>query len=184
MAARTIGYVALLRGVNVGGHNLVSMADLCRVVDEAGMSGARSLLQSGNLVFRGGAKAGAAVERLLEAAVAKRLDLRTDLHVRTAAEWAAIVAANPFVDEAEREPSRTFLFAFKEPLDGAKVKALRAAIPGRERIEAAGRELFAVYPDGMGRSKLTTALIDRTLGARGTARNWNTVLKLAAAIGD
>jgi uncharacterized protein (DUF1697 family) len=67
----------------------------------------------------------------------------------------------------------------------AEIADLRAAIVGHERIEAIGRDLFIVYPDGVGRSKLTTALIERKLGARrGTGRNWNTVLKIAAALDE
>jgi uncharacterized protein (DUF1697 family) len=63
------------------------------------------------------------------------------------------------------------------PKAGA-VKALQAAITGREIVRAHGREAYLVYPDGIGPSKLTHALIEKTLGTRGTGRNWNTVLKL------
>ena len=65
----------------------------------------------------------------------------------------------------------------------AELAALKSAIPGRERIEAHGRDLYIVYPDGIGRSKLTLALIERKLATRGTGRNWNTVLKLQALAG-
>jgi uncharacterized protein (DUF1697 family) len=68
-------------------------------------------------------------------------------------------------------------------VDRAAVAALQSAIAGRETVRAKGREAYITYPDGMGRSKLTTALIEKHLGCRGTARNWNTVLKLAAAAG-
>ena len=64
----------------------------------------------------------------------------------------------------------------------ADVKALRAAIAGRERVEAVGAQAYLAYPDGIGRSRLTTASIERTLGTRGTARNWNTVVKLAVML--
>ncbi len=69
---------------------------------------------------------------------------------------------------------------FKRAPKPADVEALRAAITGREVVEAVGAHAYLVYPDGIGRSRLTTALIERTLGTRGTGRNWNTVLKLAA----
>jgi uncharacterized protein (DUF1697 family) len=181
-------FVALLRAVNVGGRNMVAMDDLRRLLAETGMSEVRSLLQSGNLVFRdakntGGARGGAALEQRLEAEAAKRLDLHTEFHVRTAGEWDAIVARNPFRAEAKGDPGHLLMMCFKETLDLKRVKVLQAAIPGRERFEAAGREAYVVYPDGIGTSKLTTARIDKTLGARGTGRNWNPVLKLAAAAG-
>jgi uncharacterized protein (DUF1697 family) len=70
--------------------------------------------------------------------------------------------------------------ALKEAPPASAVKGLQEAIPGRETVRARGRELYVVYPDGIGRSKLTVALMDRKLGTRGTGRNWNTVTKLAA----
>ena len=102
------------------------------------------------------------------------------IHVRTATEWAAVVAGNPFPDEAKRDPGHLIVFAFKDTLAAAAVKALQAAITGREVVRASGRHAYVVYPDGAGKSRLTPALMDRKLGARGTGRNWNTVLKLAA----
>ena len=71
----------------------------------------------------------------------------------------------------------------KSAPDATRVKALQAAIVGPEIVRAKGRHAYIVYPDGMGRSRLTSALIERTLGTRGTARNWNTVLKLGALVG-
>jgi uncharacterized protein (DUF1697 family) len=174
-------FIALLRGVNLAGRKMVAMADLRELLERLKFSEPRSLLQSGNLLFRTGARSGAALERLLETEAAQRLDLTTDFHVRSAAEWKATLARNPFPDEAKRDPGRLLVMLFKEELDAVRVKALQAAIPGRERFAAKGREAFLVYPDGVGQSRLTTALLDRTLGARGTARNWNTVQKLAAA---
>jgi uncharacterized protein (DUF1697 family) len=68
----------------------------------------------------------------------------------------------------------------KSAVPAANLKALQAAIRGRETVRAEGKELYAVYPDGVGRSKLTHALIERKLATRATGRNWNTVLKIAA----
>jgi uncharacterized protein (DUF1697 family) len=69
---------------------------------------------------------------------------------------------------------------FKHAPNAADVKALRAAISGREILEVIGASAYVVYPDGIGRSRLTTALIEKALGTRGTGRNWNTVVKLAS----
>jgi uncharacterized protein (DUF1697 family) len=177
--------IALLRAVNVAGRNMVAMADLRQLLERAGLSDPKSLLQSGNLVFGDSKRrSGAALERLLETEAAKRLDLHTEFFVRTADEWQGVIARNPFPGEAESDPGHLLVMTFKEKLDPSRVKALQAAIVGRERIRADGREAYVVYPDGVGRSKLTTALIDKSLGARGTGRNWNTVLKLAAACTD
>lgn len=171
-------HVALLRGVNVGGHNPVAMADLRDLCARLEFHDVRSLLQSGNLVFRTDARRGPALERLLEADVEKRLGLKTTFFVRTAEEWRAVVARNPFREEARRDPSHLLVMFLKDALAMGAVEALRAAITGREVVRAAGREAYIVYPDGVGRSRLTGSLIERKLGTCGTARNWNTVLKL------
>jgi uncharacterized protein (DUF1697 family) len=176
--------IALLRAVNVGGRGAVAMADLRDFIAALGFTEARSLLQSGNLVFDAGRQAGPALERLLEREAAKRLELRTDFFVRSAKELAAIVGKNPFRKEARDDPGHLVVMFLKEAAGPEAVDALRAAIKGREVIRAAGRHLYIVYPDGIGRSRLTNAVIEGKLGTRGTGRNWNTVLKLAELVGD
>jgi uncharacterized protein (DUF1697 family) len=99
-------HIALLRGVNVGGHKPVSMSDLRDLLTKLGFPGARSLLQSGNLVFRSDTRTDADLERLLETEAEKRLDLHTDFLLRTVRELKAVVAHNPFRDEAENDPCR------------------------------------------------------------------------------
>ena len=173
----------MLRGINLAGHKQVAMADLRDLLTGLGFTDARSLLQSGNLVFRGGNRTGARLERLLEAEAKKRLALETDFFVRTAQEWKAIVSRNPFRAEAERDPGHLLVLFLKDTPGAQDVQALEAAITGREVVRADGAHAYIVYPDGIGRSRLTHALIERKLGTRGTGRNWNTVLKLAALAG-
>jgi uncharacterized protein (DUF1697 family) len=175
-------YIGLLRGINVGGNQMVPMADLRELLTKLGFSDVKTLLQSGNAVFRGPVKAPAALERQLETALGKRFAFTPDCHVRSAEEWHAIVKGNPFPAEARKDPGHLLMTCFKEPLDPAKVKAAQASITGPERLRADGRHLYMVFPDGIGNSK-AMGPVDRSLGARGTARNWNTVLKLAALAG-
>jgi uncharacterized protein (DUF1697 family) len=173
-------YLALLRGINVGGHKQVAMADLRDLLTQLGLADPRSLLQSGNLVFGANERTSVQLERRLEAEVAKRLGLQTDCFVRTAREWEGVVAHNPFHKEAARDPGHLLVMFLKDAPSVTGVKALQAAITGREVVRAAGKHLYIVYPDGIGRSRLTNAVIDKQLGTRGTGRNWNTVVKLAA----
>jgi uncharacterized protein (DUF1697 family) len=177
-------HIGLLRAVNLPGHNKVSMRDLQLLLASVGMEDARTLLQSGNVVFRTAVSPSEKVERLLENAAAKRLGVSTDFFVRTAAEWKRIVSANPFRDEATRDPGHLLVMVLKDAPDPGAVAALQKAITGREIIRARGREAYITYPDGVGRSRLTTAMLERALATRGTARNWNTVLKLAALAAD
>ena len=176
-------HVALLRAVNLAGYNKVGMADLKALLIGLGFEDAQTLLQSGNIVFTGGNKTTASLEQALQRAAAKQLELETDFFVRTAKEWQAIVDANPFPREATDDPSHLLAVILKDEVSAANVTALQKAIVGREVVRAKGRCAYIVYPDGIGRSKLTTAIIEKKLGTRGTARNWNTVLKLQTFAG-
>jgi len=171
-------YIALLRGINVGGHKKVAMPDLRDVVADLGFDDVRTLLQTGNLVFRGSARTGAALERLLEAEAEKRLGLLTAFLVRTDKEWQSVIARNPFPREAERDPSHLVVMFLQDAPRANDVKALQAASKGPEIIRAGGKHLYIVYPAGIARSRLNIDLIEAKLGTRGTGRNWNTVLKL------
>jgi uncharacterized protein (DUF1697 family) len=173
-----MNYFALLRAVNLPGYKQVAMAELREMLVKMGFGDVRSLLQSGNLAFRGKARASAPLERVLEAEAAKRLALETDFFVRTAEEWTEVIADNPFPREAQRDPGRLIVFFLKGTTVAEHVKALQAAIKGPEIVRGEGRQAYIFYPDGQGRSRLTATLIEKKLGARGTGRNWNTVLKL------
>jgi uncharacterized protein (DUF1697 family) len=174
-----MAHIALLRGVNLGGHRAVAMADLRELATALGFSEVRTLLNSGNLVFDAGAHTSAQLEALLEGEAEQRLGLRTDFHVRSAGEWRAIIAKNPFPAEAKRDPARLIMFCLKTAPGAKAFTALQAAIKGPERVLGVGRHAYIYYPDGQGRSTLTIGIIDKALN-RGTGRNWNTVLKLAA----
>ena len=143
----------------------------------------KSLLQSGNLVFDGGGRrTGPTAERVLEEEALKRIGLAADFFLRTAEEWDAIVAGNPFGREAKADPGHLVLTCLKDAPDKGDVKALQAAIVGPEVVQAAGRHLYTVFPAGIGTSRLTSVLVERMLRTRGTGRNWNTVLKLHALV--
>lgn len=173
-------HIALLRAINLGAHNAVPTADLRDLLTRLGFGDVRSLLQTGNLVFQSDGSAGAQLERLLEAEAKKRLRLETDFFVRSGQEWRAVIKRNPFPREAVRDPAHLLVMFLKDAPDAKTVKALQAAITGSEVVRAVGKQLYAVYPDGIGRSRLTNAVIEKKLGTRGTGRNWNTILKLGA----
>lgn len=172
--------IALLRAVNVGGHGTVPMAQLRTELARQGFVEVRTLIQSGNLVFRSPGTPGPELEARLEHAIDRKFGVRTDAFVRTSAEWTEIVRRNPFPKEAATDPARLMLVCLKEAPVPAALSALRDAIRGREVVERVGRHLYAVYPDGMGSSKFTMTVVESRLGTRATARNWNTVSKLAA----
>lgn len=173
-------YIALLRGINVAGHKKIAMSDLRELMAHMGFEDPQSILQSGNLLFRSKAQPTGKLEQLLEAGIRKRLSLETHVFVRSAQEWQSVIAHNPFPEEAQHDPGHLVVMFFKSAPEPGNVKALQSAIAGSEVIRADGRQGYITYPDGQGRSRLTNALIESRLGTKGTARNWNTVLKLAA----
>lgn len=93
-----------------------------------------------------------------------------------------MIAGNPFPKEARNDPARLVVLFLKSAPSREAATALKRAIVGREIVNVIGRHAYVVYPDGMGRSRLTSVLIEARLGTRGTARNWNTVMKLGAML--
>jgi uncharacterized protein (DUF1697 family) len=162
----------------VGGHRSVGMTDLRDFLTKLGFDDARSLLQSGNVVFGSRARTGAELERFLEAESVKRFGIEIDFFVREPEEWKTMIRQNPFRKESELDPARLVVMLLKNPPRQEDVTALQESISGPEIVRAKGRHLYAFYPNGQGRSRLTNAVIERKLG-RCTGRNWNTVLKLA-----
>lgn len=176
--ASMAAYVALLRAVNLGGPTQVRMAALAELVERAGWVDVQTLLQSGNVVFRGAAADPSEIEQGLESLAARRLGLTTDFFVRTGAEWHAIASKNPFSRAAAQDPAHLVVTLLKDAPSSVEWKQLAESIRGREEVRGEDRHAYVVYPDGIGRSKLTAAAIERALGTRCTSRNWNTVRKL------
>ena len=161
-------YVALLRAVNVGGRKLL-MSDLKAIADEAALEKARTFIASGNLVFTS-SKSEAAMARLLEERLKAHMEAEVPVLVRTASEMAAVGEANPFPGASPSKVAAIFLQ--QAPPKDALENATGIA---DEELALGAREIYVHYPSGMGRSKLRLPA-----AAGGTARNMNTVAKLAA----
>jgi uncharacterized protein (DUF1697 family) len=162
-------YVALLRAVNVGGTGRLAMADLAAMCAEAGFTGVETYIASGNVVFDSTAQP-AKVKSALERHLAAHAGRPVGVVVRTAREMAAVLRANPF-PKAVPNHSYVIFLDDKPPKDAL----LRATGRKDETMQLGAREIYVRYPSGMGRSKL------RIPAAKsGTARNMNTVAKLAA----
>ena len=174
-------HIALLRGVNVGGRKVLK-DDLLGLAKDLGFDEAKTLLASGNLVLWGKSEGGAALEKRLEDGLEARMGLRTDFMVRSPAELKAIIAANPYPEQAEKGPNHLLVNFLKEPIAKDDVEILRAAITGRETVEVVGRELYVVFPDGIGESMLDRDWKKTKRYPTGTTRNWNTVGKLAEMV--
>jgi uncharacterized protein (DUF1697 family) len=171
-------YIGVLRAINLGSHNKIAMSDLRAMLETLGCEDPKTVVLSGNVVFKSAIGSADRVEKLLEDASTKHLGVTTDYFVRTAKEWHAIIEANPFPKAAKTDPGHLVMMCLRDAPSPAQVRTLQAAITGREIVKAHGKQAYFVYPDGIGRSKLTIKVIEKALGTTGTARNWNTVLKL------
>jgi len=170
-------YIALLKGINVGGNRRLPMADLKEALTQAGFESVRTILASGNVVLDAPRTEPAALEARLEAETTERLGVTTDYMVRDAAAWSALIAANPYPDVAASDPGRLLVVVMKTEPDVTKVRAHLDGFDGPERVSIVGREIFIHFPDGMGSSRLSIPRF-----GNGTARNWNTVIRLAALV--
>ena len=168
--------VALLRAVNVGGRKL-PMAELRALCAELGWQDIATYIQSGNVVFTAKGRP-AAIETQLEQAITKRFGLDVPVIVRTAAEWARYPAGNPFKQAAKDEPNRLMLMVSESPPADDAAKVIQARARDGEQVRRAGDALWIHYPAGAGTSRLSPTQIDRAIGSPGTARNYNTVMKL------
>jgi uncharacterized protein (DUF1697 family) len=176
-------FIALLRGINVGGHNRVPMAELRALCTGLGWDDVRSYIQSGNLVLAAGAGP-ADLEAELERAIEERFGFAIPVVVRAAAHWPAYVAGNPFPEASQREPNRVMLALSKQPPAPHAAKRLGERAADGERIARAGDALWVHFAGGSARSKLTPAVLDRLVGSPVTTRNWRTVLRLAEMARD
>ena len=169
--------ISMLRGVNVGGNNLIKMEALRALYESLELRDAQTYVQSGNIVFRTKERNGATVGKRIEDAIEKKLDFRPDVMLRTTAELREVVARNPFAKRAGIEPGKLLVvFLATEPSAEVRADVLKIKA-GPEEVHCDGRELYIYFPDGQGRSKLPP-LLDKVLKKKGTGRNWNTVTKL------
>lgn len=171
--------VALLRGINVGGARKVPMAELRALAGSLGWSRVATHLQSGNLLF---AAEGADTDLAehLKAALRKTFGMDIDVIIRTGPELRALVDSHPFADG---DPSRVVIACCDRPVTAAAADRLTGLAVGSERVQVAGADVFADFPDGQARSKLATQLVSTLKPATGTARNLRTMRKLVDQLG-
>jgi uncharacterized protein (DUF1697 family) len=177
-----MSYVALLRGINVGGKNKLAMSDLVALFAAEGCTNVSTFIQSGNVVFDAPKKLAAQVPTHVEQRIQERFGLQVPVVVRTAAELSAVVERNPFLSAGADADALHVLFL----KDAPAARLTRALDPARSPPDAfalVGREVYLRCPNGIGRTKLTNGYFDKALATVSTGRNWRTVLKLIALAG-
>lgn len=172
-------YIALLRGINVGGKNMVKMAELKAMLSELGFEDVQILLQSGNVVFRAKKSSREALEKRLREESEKRLGCKAEYFVRTREEWSDLIEKNPFPEMAKEDPSHLLAVLLKSAPSSHEVAEMQKRIKGPEQIRAGSEHFYITYPEGIGTSTVVKTPGWNKMVGVGTGRNWNTVLKLA-----
>ncbi|MEZ6234113.1 MAG: DUF1697 domain-containing protein [Phycisphaerales bacterium] len=172
----TNSHIALLRGINVGGKNRVTMAALVRLFEAAGGTDVRTYIQSGNVLFTSPPDRAVAVAEAVERGLEADLGVPSPVIVRSARALRRVIDACPFGDA---EPTHLHVMFLR---DAPTKQAIAALDPDRsppDEFIVRGSEIYLRLPKGAARSKLTNSYVDRTLGTVSTARNWRTVRTLA-----
>jgi uncharacterized protein (DUF1697 family) len=172
--------IVLFRGMNTGGVR-APVAELRAMAADMGLQKPRTLLASGNLVVESGV-APAGLEADVEQAMERRFGLKVAAMVRTPEQWSALIAANPFPDQAAAHPSKVLAMVMKAGIKDGALDACRALAEDGEAVEAVDGVLYFWFPNGQGQSAIFKKATPRMLGM-GTGRNWNTVLKLGEMVG-
>jgi uncharacterized protein (DUF1697 family) len=167
--------IALLRGINLGSTNRVSMPELRALIESLGHTDVATLVQSGNVVFTARAKP-ATLEKQLSQAIEDELGVSSKVVVRTRDELAAAIEANPF--DVPKDPKNLHVTFLDGKPDASALKKLDDADLAPDELALKGREIYILYANGMGRSELAKQLGRAKLGVTATDRNWNTVTKL------
>ena len=171
-------WIALLRGINVGGHNKIPMVELRECCEAIGCRAVQSYIQSGNLVFSAASTA-EEMETRLEQLIAAHFKLEIPVIVRSATQWAGYLDDNPFLAASKESPNLVTLALSRLALLPGAADELQERARNGERVQQVGGALWMHWPAGSARSKLTPAVLDRAAGSPVTARNWRPVQKLA-----
>src|ERR1700722_2365213 len=178
----SLRHVALLRGINVGGKNMLPMKELAGMFVAAGCRDVTTYIQSGNVVFTADAKVVAGLGSLIAARVKERFGLRVPVVLRTAAEINAVISGNPFLKAGEGEEMLHVCFLADEPGKDL-VAGLDAGRSAPDSFAVVGREIYMRLVNGAGLTRLTNAYFDSKLKTVSTMRNWRAVLEVAELLG-
>jgi uncharacterized protein (DUF1697 family) len=170
--------ISMLRGVNVGGHNKIKMEALRALYESLKLRDAQTYVQSGNVVFRTDERDMARLAKRIEDGIERKFGFRPDVILRTPAEMRDVIARNPFGKRRGIEPGKLLVsFLADDPGEEGREKVRQMKYePEEMRID--DREVYIYFPNGIGRSKLSLARLEKTLKVPGTGRNWNSVTKM------
>lgn len=168
-------HVALLRAINVGGHNKLAMKDLVAVFADLSCTDVRTYIQSGNVVFRASPKVLDALERKAQEAIEVRFGLSVPIVLRSASELEAVASSNPF---SKADPKSLFVGFLRDRPGAGRIAALDPERSKGDEFVVRGREIYIRFGAGAAQTKLTVAWFDKELATVTTMRNLRTVRAL------
>ncbi len=175
-------WIALFRGINVGGKNRLPMKPLAATLESAGLNNVRTYIQSGNVVFESSLRSARSLKQRIETAVAKHHGLELRVTVLTSDQWQQAISDNPWPEAAGEPKSLHVMFLEGRPVQSA-IPALQERAADTERFQICDDRFYLHAPAGIGRSHLVRDL-EKCLGVSGTSRNWRTVEQIAAMAAD
>ncbi|MEM6554560.1 MAG: DUF1697 domain-containing protein [Pseudomonadota bacterium] len=170
-------WIALLRGINVGGRTLLPMKDLRHLLDRAGFTQVKTYIQSGNCVFQSDQADPGELQRIISEAIETQFGFRPSVLLLDAAALQQAMAENPYPEAAD-DPKSVHLYFLSAPAIRPDLAGLKALQTATERFTLTERVLYLHAPEGIGRSKLA-ARVEQKLGVPTTARNFRTAVKIS-----
>jgi uncharacterized protein (DUF1697 family) len=168
-------YIALLRGINLGGHKKIKMEELRASLAALGFADVKTYIQSGNVVFKAAKVSDKALSKKIEATILSRFGHSVSVIIRTAEEIKQVIANNPFLEEPGVDQTKLHVMFLHEPPAQAAVKQLETLVLKPDQFRSLGKELYFYLPNGVAESAVMKKPIDRVLAIPTTMRNWRTV---------
>lgn len=170
-------FISLLRGINVGGHNKIKMSDLKTLYESLGFSNVQTYIQSGNVIFESNNNDKVTLENGIKTEIKKVFNYDITVILRTSTELKNVVQNNPLADRYYDIKKLCVVFMKSQP-NNSLVQELLDQFTGEEKFIFRGKEIYAYYPNGYGRSKADNNFYEKNLKVKSTARNWNSVNKI------
>jgi len=171
-------YIAMLRGINVGGHKRVPMERLRALFEKLGFEQVATYIQSGNVVFEADKHSPPDLAKKIEDRILAEFGFPAAVITRTEGELGKAIQNNPFLKESRTDPAKVHIAFLSQIPRAEAVKKLEARATASEQVRHSGKETYFYYRDGMGQAKLTGNVLEKVLEVTATARNWNTVSQL------
>jgi uncharacterized protein (DUF1697 family) len=177
-------FIAILRGINVSGHKKMEMAGLKALFEKLRFKNVSTYIQSGNVIFNAAKVSADKHVKTIEQAISGEYGFEVPVIIRTLEEWKKIIAANPFLTEADIDVEKLHVIFLDHVAEKDKIDTIESLKYSPDRCKVIGKEVYLCCPAGYGNTKLTNTFFEKNLKATATTRNWKTVNKLLALAGS